>query len=144
MMVARVGARLVALPIEQVVETTCPLPLAALVGAPPFVLGLSILRGEAVPVIGGAELLEGSRSQAITRFISLRLGLRSAALAVDEVVGIRPFASADTRALPPLLGATPANLVKALGVLDGELLLVLQAARLVPEPVWQQLARGRN
>jgi purine-binding chemotaxis protein CheW len=73
------------------------------------------------------------------RFVSLRLGERSAALAVDAVLDVRSLAAGDLKEIPPLLREAGADLVSAIGALDTELLLVLEAARLVPESIWSAI-----
>jgi purine-binding chemotaxis protein CheW len=41
----RSGGRLCALRLESVRETTRPLPIEPIAGTPPFVLGISVMRG---------------------------------------------------------------------------------------------------
>ncbi len=126
-LLSKVGRRLCAVPIEHVAEVLRPLPIAPLAQLQPFVLGAAVLRGEAVPVIDAGRLL-GEPMPEPKRFISLKLGARGAALAVDEVIGLRELEPAQT--LAPLLSA---DHVAALETIDRELLVVLNAARLLPE-----------
>jgi len=74
-----------------------------------------------------------------TRFVTLKIEEKRMALAVEQVVGIRALASLSLQDLPPLLRSANADLVSAVGMLDNELLLVLQTARIVPESVWRTL-----
>ena len=74
-----------------------------------------------------------------TRFDTLELGQRSAALAVDAVLGVRDVDVAELAELPALLRDTQNELVAALGKLDHELLVVLERSRLLPEAVWAAL-----
>lgn len=138
-LLCRVGVRLCALPLEHVVETMRPLPIEALPGAPPFVRGVSMIRGIPVPVVDAGALLDSGDPPKPTRFVSLKAGHRHVILAVEEVLGVRALPTAALRDLPPLLSAAGAGVVSAIGVLDSALLLVLQAARLVPEWVWESL-----
>ncbi|HEY2744390.1 MAG TPA: chemotaxis protein CheW, partial [Polyangia bacterium] len=85
--VARVGARLCAVPLTHARETMRMLPIEPLAGAPPFVLGLAIIRGQAVPVIDLGALIGGGGAPA--RLITLNVGERSVAIAVDAVVGVQ-------------------------------------------------------
>ncbi len=126
-LLSRVGRRLCAVPIEHVSEVLRPLPIAPLAQLQPFVLGAAVIRGEAVPVIDAGQLL-GEPLAAPARFISLKLGARGAALAVGEVLGLRELD--ELRPLAPLLST---DQVAALEPLDRELLVVLNAARLLPE-----------
>jgi purine-binding chemotaxis protein CheW len=130
-LLCRVDTRLCALPLESVIETTRPLPVEPVVGTPDFVLGLSIIRGSAVPIVDAGRLLKGKGSSP-TRFVMLRVGERRVGLAVDSVLGIRPLDSVALQELPPLIRSADAEIVSAIGALDAGLLLVLSAARIVP------------
>src|SRR5688572_14194200 len=134
-LVCRVRTRLCALPLERVIETLRPLPIEPLSGAPPFVCGVSIIRGEPLPVVDAGLLLGGGQARA-TRLVTLRLGARAVALAVDAVLGVRAFERSALRELPPLLREAAADTVAALDSLDRELLLLLESGRLVPEAVF--------
>lgn len=138
-MLCRVGARLCALPLDHVVETMRPLPIESLPGAPAFVRGLSMIRGVPVPVVDAGALLDAGDPPKPTRFVSVKAGHRHVVLAVEEVLGVRDLPAASLRVLPPLLGEAGAGVVSAIGALDSAFLLVLQAARLVPEAVWGAL-----
>jgi purine-binding chemotaxis protein CheW len=138
----RVRTRLCALPIEHVLETMRPLPIEPLAGAPAFVSGLAIIRGSPVPVVDAARLL-GAGEGRPARFVTLQTGGRRVALAVDGVVGVGTIPERSSHDLPPILGDVAAEFVAAIGTLDADLLLVLRAARLVPEGVWEVLdAKG--
>ena len=89
-----------------------------------------------------AKLLGGGDDSAPTRFVTVRAGARSVALSVDAVLGIRDIAPAMQTDLPPLLRDARPDIVEAVSMLaSGDLLLVLKAARLLPEEVWNLLAR---
>ena len=70
------------------------------------------------------------------RFVSLKLGERTAALAVDAVLDVCSLPAETLSNIPPLLLGGDAQLVSVIGALDAKLLLVLEAARLVPDTVW--------
>lgn len=132
----RAGSRLCAVPIAYTVEVMRPLPVEQLAGAPSFVLGLAIIRGRATPVMNLAALLAEGAAAPITssaRFVTLRVGSRGIALHVEAVLAIRTLEPAQLAALPLLWQGANAPAVKALAMLDRELLLVLEAARLLPE-----------
>jgi len=131
-LVCRVEARLCALPLEHAVETMRPLAVEPVVGAPPFVRGLAVVRGEPLPVVDAARLL-GLQEGPIGRFVTVAVGVRRVALAVDAVVGVRRFPPGSLRALPPLLHEAAGDVVDAIGLLDSALLLVLRSARLLPD-----------
>jgi purine-binding chemotaxis protein CheW len=130
----RVTESMCAVPVRHVVETLRPLPLRAVTGQPPFVAGVAMIRGVATPVVSGAVLLGAPRAIPAGRFVTLRVGERVVALAVDSVVGVRDLPEASLPKPPALLGASAA--IAALGVLDAELILVLESARILPESAW--------
>jgi purine-binding chemotaxis protein CheW len=115
-----------------------PLAVAPLPGAPAFVRGLSVIRGRPVPVVDLGALLSSSEPSKPTRFVTLRLDGRCVALAVEAVLSIQELPGT-LSSLPPLLAEASAEAVSAVGMLDAELILVLEAARLVPDAVWKGL-----
>jgi len=142
-LICRSQAWLCGLPVDRVVETMRPLPLEALPGMPPAVLGTSIIRGAAVPVLDLAALTGAKTRAPPGRYVSLNLGEgRRVALAVEDVLGLRELDTAFLDEVPPLLRDAAAEAVSSISSLDGELLLVLHAARLIPEPMWAQIDMG--
>jgi purine-binding chemotaxis protein CheW len=141
-LIARLGSRLCALPLECVIECLRPLPVEAVPGTPPFLLGLSVIRGSPVPVVDLNALVGGSCDSRPTRFVLLRLGPRRVALAASGVVGVRRLGGEALRALPPLLHGAGDETVAAIGVLDEQLLFLLQPARIVPDDVWHTFDSG--
>ena len=146
-LVLRAGAHLCGLRIAQVIETMRPLPVRRLAGVPSFVAGVSVIRGEPVPVIDLPALLCGD-PQRPERYVTVRGGRRPVALAVRSVLGVRPIPTDSWRELPLLLnsigaddpdGRRRADLVEALCELDSQPLFVLRGARVVPDEVWAAL-----
>jgi purine-binding chemotaxis protein CheW len=131
-LICRLRTCLCSLPLESVRETLRPLPIESIVGAPEFVLGLSIIRGAPLPVVDVSQLLSG-RPSTPGRFVVVKAGEQQIALAVDGVVGIRAIASDQFRNLPPLLRDAGADAVSAVGSLDAEFFMVLRASRIVPD-----------
>ena len=138
-LICRSSARFCALPLASVVETMRPLPLEPLAAMPAFVLGVSIIRGAAVPVVDAAKLLGSESSFAPRRIVTLRVSERRVGLAVDGVVGVHGIAVSSLDQIPPLLRDAGAATVSAISTLDAELLLILQDARLVPDSVWEAI-----
>jgi purine-binding chemotaxis protein CheW len=130
MLLCRVGRCVVALPIEHVAETMRVLPIDSHKDVLPFVLGLSLIRGAATPVLSGAKLL-GAAGDEPSRFVLLRTGEKQVALAVDAVIGLRASDDRAFHALPPLIEAAAAETVATIGTHDGALLVVLESARIV-------------
>jgi purine-binding chemotaxis protein CheW len=137
-LVFRARNRLCALPLSSVVETMRPLPIEPVEGAPPFLAGVSVIRGAPVPVVDGGSLLDAGAASP-TRLIILRTGDRRVALRVDEVIGIRMLPAGSLQDLPPLLQDARREAVEAIGTLDAEFLVVLSGSRLVPDSVWADL-----
>ncbi len=132
MVVSRVGTAMCALPVAHVVETMRPLPIEPLAGMPSFVRGVAIVRGTPIPVVDAGLLLGGSSGG--TRFVIVRCGDRRVALLVDAVLAVRAVES--VAALPPLVSH---DVAVAIGTLDAALVVVLEAARLVPADAWARL-----
>lgn len=135
-LIVRVGNVLCALPAAHAVETMRPMPVEAVAGAPPFVRGVSIIRGAPVPVVDLQLLFEGA-DHPCTRLVTVRVGDRRVALAVDSVIGLRVFGDSVAGDMPPLLGRAQADVVETIGTLDGHLLRVMNAGRWVPPQVWE-------
>lgn len=130
---------LVALPLPRVVETMRPQPVSGLVGMPDFIRGMARIRGASIPVVDLPLLLTGVAGIHTERFITITTNDRQVALAVESVVEIREISPSTLEALPPLLGATPAAYVEAVGALDNGLLLLLRTASLIPPELWEAL-----
>lgn len=124
-----------ALPLASVAEIMRPLRVKALEGMPPFVKGISTIRGAPVPVVDTGSLLDGGESFP-KRLIALKIADRRVALAVDEVLGVRALPAETMQDLPQLLQEAGGDVVEAIGAFDAELLLVLRGARIVPDSVW--------
>ncbi len=138
-LLCRVGTHTCALPVHHVVETMRPLPIEPLAGTPRFVLGVSIIRGEPMPVLDGGSLLRDQHQESPTRFVTLKTGGRRIALAVDSVIGVQELATETLDKLPPLLDRADTEVIGAVGAVDSALLLVLRAGRLVPDEVWSMV-----
>ena len=138
-LLCRIGSRIGALSLNDVREVMRPLPIEPLTGAPPFVLGLAVVRGSPTPVIDAGRLLGPIGLPSPARFVSLRLGERTAALAVDAVLDVRTLGKGSVADIPPLLRDAGNDVASSIGALDTELLLVLKAARLIPESLWDAI-----
>ncbi|MBI4559810.1 MAG: chemotaxis protein CheW [Candidatus Hydrogenedentes bacterium] len=136
-LVCRVCEHLWAIPIEHVQETLRPLAVEPLASMPPFVRGISVIRGSPVPVVEAATLLASENGEPSTRLVVLKTGARRVALAVQSVLGVRTLAPSSLQELPALLQKANAAAVAAIGTLDEQLLLVLRAARFIPDDVWE-------
>lgn len=132
---------LCSLPLSEVIETMRVLPLQPVAGAPPFVRGLSLVRGELVPVVELAALL-GTGGPRGARLVIVKAGPggRRLALEVDEVLRVVKLALGSEAGVAPLLSAALPAQVAALAALDGAALAVLSSASLLSEEAWAALA----
>jgi purine-binding chemotaxis protein CheW len=140
-LLCRAGAVVCALAVEHVVEIMRLLPIERIAGAPKYVRGLSVIRGTPVPVVD-LGLIISDRAPPATRLIAVRTATRTLALAVEAVTGISSVAADGFAQLPPLLRDAAADTVSAIAARDGELIIFLRAARLVPEQVLAQIDGG--
>lgn len=142
MLLFRVGKLLCALPISNAIEVMRPLPVVAISNMPPFVLGVSVIRGDSVLVADLGELFGSGCDQAgRTRLVTIRVSSRVVALAVDSVIGVREFDRTLLAEVPPLLGSAHPDTLTAIGLLDHDLFMVLDGSRLVPEEVLARAAK---
>lgn len=101
-----------------------------------------MIRGATVVVVDlGILLGVGSARLKQARVVTLRVGARVVGLAVESIVGVREFERTRLSEVPPLLLQAHPEVLTAIGLLDGELMLVLDGSRIVTE---QELARLEN
>jgi purine-binding chemotaxis protein CheW len=129
----RIRRQACAIPLSHVSEVLRPLPIEATPSQLDALLGVTILRGHPVPVIDASRLIGDGVSEPPGRFVALRVGQRTAVLAVNEVVGVRDLSDLTLESLPPLFREADSETVSRIGRLDQELLLVLRAARFVED-----------
>jgi purine-binding chemotaxis protein CheW len=137
-LICDLGAQYCCLPLAAAIETLRPPPIEPLSGLPSFVLGVSIIRGRPLPVLDVA-LLTCGRSSNVRRLVTVAVDDRLVALAVENVVGVHFMAKGDAEMLPPLLQDAAGSMISSVRTLDSELLLLLDAARIVPEAFREDL-----
>jgi purine-binding chemotaxis protein CheW len=139
-LIVTTGSCACAIPAYDVVETMRPLPIESIAGMPAFVRGVSVIRGIPIPVLDlGALLQIGDRRDTCGRFVTVKIGERRAALAVDGVIGLRILDPARMGELPSLLRAPESHVIDAIGTSDAQLLVLLRSMRIVPDEVWTAL-----
>jgi chemotaxis signal transduction protein len=94
-------------------------------------------------VVDLPALLGQSAATPPTRFVSLKSTERPAALAVTRLEGLHTVREESLTGLPPLLRELGEEARERIGSLDGKLLWVLKASRLVPEGAWAALEGSR-
>jgi purine-binding chemotaxis protein CheW len=129
-LLCRAGSHCFALPMPQVIEIMRMLPIKSLVGAPPQVCGICIIRGAPVPVVN-AGLLFDETGKRCERLITVRTGDRTIAFATEAVLGVETIRGDALEELPPLLHNIGA--LAAIAALDEELVFFLRAARIIPD-----------
>ncbi len=140
-LLVRSGVRICALPIERVVETLRPLAIEPLTDLPAIVRGVAVVRGQPVPVVELERFLSGTSSERVRRWVVLRLGTRRLVLTVDDVVAVAEIGGDRPG---PLLASACGAAVESLAAVDRELLLFLDASRVVPEGAWRVLAAAEQ
>jgi purine-binding chemotaxis protein CheW len=129
-----------AITLASVIEIFRPLPIQSIPGLPSFVLGISLIRGEATPVVHLNALVNGEEpAGSTTRFVLLRVEPRPIALAVEQVIRICDLDISHFGELPYLLHNSSAEVISAVGAVDQKLLLILQAARVISKELWESL-----
>jgi purine-binding chemotaxis protein CheW len=126
------------MPLAHVVEIMRPLPFEPVRGMPPYLRGLSIVRGVPAPVVDAGMLL-GTDGVA-SRWVSLRDGERILALGVEAVEGLADLDPESMLEWPSLLSEASAEVISRIGARDTHVLLVLGAARILSESDWRALA----
>ena len=138
-LLVRVPSALCALPLSEVIENMRPLPVSPLSELPDFVLGVAVIRGTPTPVIELEALFQANAHAPARRFVTVRSGGRTVALAVDEVVGVSAVDRFELANLSPLLQNTRTDAISAMGRLDAELVAMLEVAKVVPGSIWNFL-----
>jgi purine-binding chemotaxis protein CheW len=128
----RGGNHTCALPIEHVIEVVRPLSIKVVPESPPLLRGITVLRGQATPVVD-AGLLLGDEPTVANYLVAVRVGSRNVALAVESVIGVRDLPQGAE--LPPLLRGAAAKVISSVETLDAELFMRLQAIRLLPDTI---------
>jgi purine-binding chemotaxis protein CheW len=137
----RVGKVLCAFPISSVIEVMRRLPALALSNMAPLVMGVGVIRGDKVPIVDLGELFGLRHDNARrTRLVTIRVGPRAVALAVDSVIGVRELDRTLLAEVPPLLRSAHPDELTAMGLLDRELFMVLDGSRLVSEELFARIS----
>lgn len=136
----RIGGWIGALPVGHVGEILRPLPLERVHGLPKFVLGLSVVRGLAVPVVDVSLLLRECDLKDSHRWVVVRAEHRRLVLAVETVLGLRRINLGALEGMPLLLERTRPEYLESMGTLDSQIVVVLRTARILSEEAWQALS----
>lgn len=131
-LLCRVGTRRCAIPLACVIETMRTAALMPLGDAKGLVAGAAMIHGELVPVVDTGVLL-GEPKADPRRLVTISVGERRVAIAVDDVIDVGTMSDDVASGLPPLLRGAADEAVRAIDVRDGEFLLCLEASRLIPD-----------
>ncbi|MEU4692901.1 chemotaxis protein CheW [Actinoplanes sp. NPDC023714] len=143
-----VGARVIALvfqagplfcafPLDEVVETMRPLRTRPLAGTPPYVRGLTILRGMPSPVVDVTRLLTGEIAE-VERYVAVRAGRGVVACATGPVLGVQEIEVEPAEGpAAALSGVVSKALIAGVGRIGTDPLVLLRGVRAVPDEVWE-------
>ncbi|MFC7531056.1 chemotaxis protein CheW [Actinoplanes sp. GCM10030250] len=134
-LVFRAGPLFCALPLDEVVETMRPLETRLLAGTPPYVRGLTILRGAPAPVIDVTRLLTG-RDGEIDRYVAVRAGRGLVACGTGPVLGVQQIHVEPPDGPAALFTGVSKALIAAVGTFGTDPLLLLHSIGTVPDEVW--------
>lgn len=129
-LIVQTGALRCALPLSQVREIMRPLPVRAVPGLAPAVLGVSVIRGTGLPVLSLGRLLR-QNDLTESRFVVLRTPGRDCVLSVGSVHGIASVDASTWQEMPKLLARVEA--AEQMQAEDGDLMVSLSMARLLSE-----------
>jgi purine-binding chemotaxis protein CheW len=135
-LVFRAGPFFCALPLGEVIETMRPLATRPLAGTPPYVRGLTILRGAPAPVIDMTRLLTGVETT-VDRYVAVRAGRGPIVCATGPVLGVRQVHVEPPEGPAALLSGVSRTLIAAVGTVGTEPLLLLHSIAAVPDEVWE-------
>jgi purine-binding chemotaxis protein CheW len=135
-LVFRAGPFYCALSLGEVIETMRPLATRPLVGTPPYVRGLTILRGAPAPVIDMTRLLTGVETT-VDRYVAVRAGHGPIVCATGPVLGVRQVHVEPPEGPAALLSGVSRTLIAAVGTVGTEPLLLLHSIAAVPDEVWE-------
>lgn len=121
---------------ESVIEVMRPLPIEPVRGAPPFVLGVAMIRNSVTPVVALDTLLGANESTPPQRFVLVHAGSRRLALAVESIRGVEKLTPSQLESASPLLSEVLPDHAARLGTLDRSVLVILEAGRLMTEETW--------
>lgn len=137
-LLVRVTSGVCALPLAEVIETMRPLPVSQLSGVSDFVCGVALIRGTPTPVVDLGSIFDADGKMPSGRFVTLRNGGRTVALSVQSVIGVAEM-DGNLAVMPSLLKSARTDVIEAIGRVDTELLVTLDASKLVPESVWEKM-----
>ncbi|MEV6303610.1 chemotaxis protein CheW [Actinoplanes sp. NPDC051861] len=135
-LVFRAGPLYCALPLDEIVETMRPLRTRPLAGTPPYVRGLTIMRGAPAPVIDVARLLTGVEGE-IARYVAVQAGPGLVACATGPVLGVQKIRVAPPEGPAALFTGVSKALIAAVGTVGTDPLLLLRSVGAVPDEVWE-------
>lgn len=96
-LVVKVGDERYAIAVQEVREVRTGLDPAPLPGAPPVVLGLEKVRGEVMPVVDLGALIGAGAPDEPAAIVVVEDAGRSAALAVGELLEVKPLSEERTQ-----------------------------------------------
>jgi len=133
-LLVQAGTRNIAIPLGDIVETLRPLAVDPLQTSLGYLAGVSVVRGEPVPVVDLAALLQPGAKGGQGRWVVLKGKPSSVVLSVDRIVGLKRLDRAQMKEVPPLLREFHTDLARAIVLQDAHCTTLIDASR-IPERV---------
>ena len=122
-------------PIEQVHEITRPGNTVKLPGTPPFVEGITNLRGEVIPIVDFKKRfgLGSTVANDTTRVIVVNMGSKKCGVIVDDVLEIVPVPPESLEEAPAVAGGVGSRFIIGVGKVGERLIIALDVVKVLSE-----------
>lgn len=133
-----------ALDIQSVQEIVQQSDIVSVPGAPPFIMGIVNLRGRIMAVVDFKQLLGIGKHKATDKVLVMvaQIGEHLVGFTVDEVVQVARITASAVEPVGDLVSADEAQRLEGVLKLDGQLVLLLNAERLLDTETLGGFARG--
>lgn len=119
--------------IEQIQEIVVPTAISRVPEVPPYVDGVSNLRGTIIPIINLRALfgLDRKQNDAETRTIVVNVGSRTIGCTVDTVSRVMRVTNEQMQIAPDSIASTGRKFIESFARVDGSLFILLNADELL-------------
>ncbi len=138
--VFRLNETLFAMDIQSVQEIVQQRDIVSVPGSPPFILGIVNLRGRIMAVVDSKRLLGIGETKGEQVLVMVaQVGEHLVGFTVDEVLQVTRIAANDVEPVGDLVAPDEARRLEGVLKLDGKLVLLLDANRLLDEETLARL-----